>query len=333
MSKIEKTVFIGYRNTNSLHALAICQQLTQHGYDCFLDDDSIVPALPDAVILQQIHARAHFVLLLTPSALADLETPGDRLRLVIETAIASQRNLVPVTFAGFDFDTPFFQQRLAGRLAALRDCRMHFITEGFFEAAVGALIRHSLSISLTVKLQPVSPKEQQLVDRVKTGVAQKPPVRERELIAEQFFERAFWHVEEGRYEQGVVEYTEAIRLKPDYVEAYNNRGAAHGYQNDPKSAIADYTEALRLQPDYAEVYNNRGIAHSHRGHYDAAIADYTEAIRRKPDFPEAYNNRGTSYDHQKKYAQAIADYEAALRIDPSFKLAQQNLAIVRQKKP
>ena len=46
----------------------------------------------------------------------------------------------------------------------------------------------------------------------------------------------------------------------------------------------NYTEAIHLKPDYIEVYNNRGISKSMLGRYDEAVADYTEAIRLKPDY-------------------------------------------------
>jgi hypothetical protein len=36
MERIEKTVFLSYRRTNVPWALAIFQNLTQHGYDVFL---------------------------------------------------------------------------------------------------------------------------------------------------------------------------------------------------------------------------------------------------------------------------------------------------------
>ena len=37
MARVEKTVFISYRRTNTAWARAFFQDLTQHGYDAFLD--------------------------------------------------------------------------------------------------------------------------------------------------------------------------------------------------------------------------------------------------------------------------------------------------------
>ena len=84
-------------------------------------------------------------------------------------------------------------------------------------------------------------------------------------------------------EDALADYAEAIRLKPDYAEAYNNRGAVKDALGRHDDAIADYDEAIRLKPDYAEPYYNRGTVKAKLGRYDDALADYAEAIRLKPD--------------------------------------------------
>ena len=90
MSRIEKTVFISYRRTNAPWALAVYQDLTYHGYDAFFDCLGIVSGDFESIILENIRARAHFLVLLTPSALERCTDPGDWLRREIET-----RNIVP----------------------------------------------------------------------------------------------------------------------------------------------------------------------------------------------------------------------------------------------
>jgi len=59
-------------------------------------------------------------------------------------------------------------------------------------------------------------------------------------------------------------------------------------------AIADLTKAIELKPDFADAYNNRGIAKHAKGEgwptgdsrrtklLDGAIADLTKAIKLKP---------------------------------------------------
>ena len=106
MGRIEKTVFVSYRRTDESWALAIFQDLTQHGYDVFIDYDGIASGNFETVILENIRARAHFLVLLTPTALDRRGDAKDWMRLEIEAALDSQRNIVPLMLAGFDFGTP-----------------------------------------------------------------------------------------------------------------------------------------------------------------------------------------------------------------------------------
>ena len=46
---------------------------------------------------------------------------------------------------------------------------------------------------------------------------------------------------------------------------------------DKRGAIADYTQAIRLKPDYADAYFNRGIAKYALGDKQGAIADLKQA--------------------------------------------------------
>src|SRR5450631_1730117 len=107
MERIEKTVFLSYRRrTNIPWALAIFKDLQHHGYDVFIDYNGIGSGDFESVILGIIKARAHFLVLLTPSALEDCDKPGDWLRREIETALTSQRNTIPLMLEGFDFASP-----------------------------------------------------------------------------------------------------------------------------------------------------------------------------------------------------------------------------------
>lgn len=94
----------------------------------------------------------------------------------------------------------------------------------------------------------------------------------------------------------VIEYLdEAIRLKPDLAEAYNNRGNVYGDIKEYQRAIEDYDEAIRLKPDYAHSYYNRGLTYSETGNHLQAIEDFNETIRLTPQAVNAYYNRGVSY--------------------------------------
>lgn len=97
------------------------------------------------------------------------------------------------------------------------------------------------------------------------------------------------------YDRAIADYSDAIRLKPDYAEAYNNRGFAYYLKGDGARAIADYTRAIELRPDYPKAYNSRGVVYMSGGYgRDKAIADFDRAIALKPDFRYAYINRANA---------------------------------------
>ena len=81
-----------------------------------------------------------------------------------------------------------------------------------------------------------------------------------------------------KLEEAIVAYDEAIRLKSDFVEAYNNRGNAKDVLRRHDAAIADYNDAIKLKPDYATAYYNRGLAKNTLGLKDDARKDFETAL-------------------------------------------------------
>lgn len=111
--------------------------------------------------------------------------------------------------------------------------------------------------------------------------------------------------------QAIQYLNSAIQLKPDFAEAYNNRGGAYLYLDQPERAIEDYSEAIRLKPGLAEAYNNRGSAYRKLNQPERAIEDFSEAIRLKPVYAEAYTYRGDVYLSQEKKEEGCADLQKA----------------------
>ena len=56
------------------------------------------------------------------------------------------------------------------------------------------------------------------------------------------------------------------------------------------AAIDSYKQAIKIKPDYAEAYNNMGNALKDKGELDAAIDSYKQAIKIKPDNAECFVN-------------------------------------------
>ena len=133
----------------------------------------------------------------------------------------------------------------------------------------------------------------------------------------------------GRHQDAIADYDIAIRLKSDYAEAYNNRGAAKNLLERHQDAIADYDKAIRLKPDYAGTYDGRGSAKYLLGKYQDAIVDYDEAIRLKPDDPEFHYHCGQANSNLGKYEAALVDYNRAIDLKPGDAKIYNNRGFVK----
>ncbi len=168
--------------------------------------------------------------------------------------------------------------------------------------------------------------------RLQWGITQvKPELHPKtvQLTAEEWFNSAYNKGESGDYQGAIADYNQAIKIKPDYAYAYNNRGIAKSNLGDNQGAIADYNQAIKIKPDDADAYNNRGLAKSDLGDYQGAIADYNQAIKIKPDYALAYLYRGIAKSNLGDKQGAIADYNQAIKIKPDYADAYYNRGIAK----
>jgi hypothetical protein len=164
MAQIEKTVFISYRHDDVYAALAVDRHLKSQGYDVFFDYGSIPSGDFEQVIVSNIKARAHFLVILTPTALDRCAKPRDWLRREIETAIDEKRNVVPLFFKGFRFGSPGVSEKLTGKLADLNRYNGLNIHEDYFQEGMEKLERQFLNVPLDAVLHPLPEEVKRVVE-------------------------------------------------------------------------------------------------------------------------------------------------------------------------
>ena len=165
--RIEKTVFISYRRTNFWTALAVYQSLRIEGYDAFIDYQNIRSGDFEKILIDNIKARAHFLVVLSPSTLERCINPDDWLRREIETALDEKRNIVPLTLDGFDFGNPEVVNVLVGKLSSLRYCNALRLLPDYFQEAMVRLRNEYLNIALKdVYIHPLSAETKDFTDLI-----------------------------------------------------------------------------------------------------------------------------------------------------------------------
>jgi hypothetical protein len=90
------------------------------------------------------------------------------MRREIEAALDSQRNIVPLMFAGFDFGTPAIGSQLTGKLAALKSYNGIEIPKArFFSSEMERLRDKFLNVPVDAVLHPASASAQQVAKEQK----------------------------------------------------------------------------------------------------------------------------------------------------------------------
>ena len=134
--------------------------------------------------------------------------------------------------------------------------------------------------------------------------------------------------DQGRLDDAIVAYGQAVDSKPDHSEAHNNLGAALKARGRLEEAIAAFREAVRRQPNYATAWSNLGSALQGQGKLDEAVAAYGEALRVEPEYAMAYYNLGNALRVLGRRSEAIDACRAAVRLKPDFPEAHSNLGAV-----
>jgi tetratricopeptide (TPR) repeat protein len=120
--------------------------------------------------------------------------------------------------------------------------------------------------------------------------------------------------EQGQLEEAKTEYDEAIRLNPELVLAYSNRGLVYIALGQHEKAVQDLDEAVRLNPELALAYSSRGVAYGVLGQPQRAIEDFTKAIHLDTQLPIAHAGRAVEYARLNMDVEAQQDVERAVEL-------------------
>jgi tetratricopeptide (TPR) repeat protein/S1-C subfamily serine protease len=147
--------------------------------------------------------------------------------------------------------------------------------------------------------------------------------------ANAYYNRGIVRYDLGDKPGAIDDFNQAIKFNPNDALAYYNRGIVRSELGDKPGAIDDYTQAIKINPNYDKAYYNRGIVRKELGDNQGAIDDFNLAIKINPNDAEAYNNRGIVRDELGDKQGAIDDYTLAIKINSNYAKAYYNRGIVR----
>lgn len=121
-------------------------------------------------------------------------------------------------------------------------------------------------------------------------------------LAPAFFESGMaWHAQE-KYKQAIKSYDGAVKLAPENAEYVYSRCVSKSWSGDNAGAREDCRTAVKLKPDYVDAWSTLGRAHEDLGNLDEAEKCYKKVLELDP------NNKGAKegLDFIKEKRKAIA---------------------------
>jgi Tetratricopeptide repeat. len=112
----------------------------------------------------------------------------------------------------------------------------------------------------------------------------------------------------------------------DRAGTYVNRGIMKLRRMNFDAAVLDFNQAVRIKPDLAEGYVNRGAAAIGQHRYTDGMDDLNKAIALGVDEPaKAYYNRALAYEGLDDAKSAYFDYQKAVELSPDWNAPKEQL--------
>lgn len=131
------------------------------------------------------------------------------------------------------------------------------------------------------------------------------------------------------HQEAILNYENAIALKPDYAEAYANLGNIYQEMREYEKALEQYDKAIHFGPMLATAFYNRGVVLQELRRHEDALQDYDRTLFLQPNDYLAYLNKSVVLYELKRKAEATLNYGQILRADPENIDAAWNLGILK----
>ncbi|XP_053979991.1 stress-induced-phosphoprotein 1 [Hylaeus volcanicus] len=118
----------------------------------------------------------------------------------------------------------------------------------------------------------------------------------------------------------------------DQVSVLKEKGNSALQEGRVNEAIEYYTQAIQLDGNNHVLYSNRSAAYANAEKYEQALEDAEKTIKIKPDWGKGYSRKGSALAYLGRLDESIKAYKIGLQLDPNNAQLKNDLAKVGNKK-
>lgn len=131
--------------------------------------------------------------------------------------------------------------------------------------------------------------------------------------------------EQGRLDEALVQFQEAIRKQPDYLEGHVSIAVILIEKGKLEEAIPRLEKALALDPKCWFAHANLGLVRQKQGHRQESIAHFRKAVELNPKHVVARTNLGRALAEEGLLDEAVVHFQAAVSLAPKDAPSRVNL--------
>jgi tetratricopeptide (TPR) repeat protein len=113
--------------------------------------------------------------------------------------------------------------------------------------------------------------------------------------------------------------------KQKTVQKYKNLADSKAKEGKLNESISLYKEAIKLQPDNYRLHHCLGNVLRQQGDFDGAIAEARKTIELKDDFYWGHHNLGRALEQKGLIDEAIQSYRNVLKLKPDLSISQKSI--------
>lgn len=131
--------------------------------------------------------------------------------------------------------------------------------------------------------------------------------------------------EQGRLDEALAQFQEAIRKQPDYLEGHVSIAVILIEKGKLEEAIPRLEKALALDPKCWFAHANLGLVRQKQGRRQEAIAHFRKAVELNPKHLIARTNLGRALAEEERLDEAVVHFQAAVALAPKDAASRVNL--------